>query len=400
MSLDPKPREGGLAAPESFDTLCVRGTGEPEAQTGAINTPIFLSTTFVQEGPGEHRGYHYSRAGNPTRKALEQSLALLEGARHAYAFASGSAATTAALMTLKAGAHVIVSDDVYSGTFRLLRQILSEFGVEATFMDLSEPARVAEAIRPATRMIWLETPSNPLLKIFDIAAVGEVARRHGLPLVVDNTFATPLLQRPLELGATLVVHSTTKYLNGHCDVLGGALMTNDDALAERLFLLQRGMGAVPSPFDCYMVLRGMKTLAVRLRHQVESARKLAEWLSGHPRVARVYYPGLPTHPGHALAARQMRGPGAVLSLEVRGGLPAVRAMIKSMRLFSCAISLGGVESLVEHPASMSHAATPAAVRQEVGISDQLIRLSIGIEGADDLREDLERGLSALETLKE
>jgi cystathionine gamma-lyase len=378
----------------SLDTLCVHGDCKPDTRTGAINTPIYLSTTFVQDGPGEHRGYHYGRAGNPTRTVLESTLAKLEGASHAYSFASGCAATSAMLLTLSKDSHIIVGDDVYSGTFRLLRQIMSEFGVEATFMDLGDPARIVAAIRPTTRMIWAESPTNPLLKIFDLSAIGQVARDHGLAFVVDNTFATPVLQRPLDLGATVSLHSTTKYLNGHCDVLGGVLLTNDAELADRLYLLQRGVGAVPSPFDCYMVLRGLKTLSVRMRQQVQNASALAEWLSAAPGVAKVYYPGLPSHPGASLAARQMRAPGAILSIDLDGGLAGVQAFLKELRIFYCAISLGGVESLIDHPATMTHAATPANVRHEVGIGDSLVRLSIGLESVDDLREDLERGLYA------
>jgi cystathionine beta-lyase/cystathionine gamma-synthase len=357
-------------------------------------TPIVLATTFAQDGPGVHKGYDYSRAGNPTRTALEQCLAALEGARHAIAFGSGCAATTTVLLSLQSGDHVLVGDDVYGGTFRIFDKVLAQFGIDATFIDMSDPARVAAAVRPKTRLLWMETPSNPMLKVFDIAAIAEVARARGIPLAVDNTFATPVLQRPLDLGATLVVHSTTKYLNGHSDVVGGAVMTSDDGLAERLHFLQKAVGAVPSPFDCYLVLRGLKTLAVRMKRHVESARAIADWLAAHPTVSRVHYPGLPSHEGHALAARQMKGPGGMISFEIAGGLPDASAFLRALRLFACAESLGGVESLAEHPAIMTHASLPPEARRALGIGDGLIRLSVGLEGAADLMADLERGFAA------
>src|SRR5580693_3253796 len=274
----------------SLDTLCIHAGQEPDPISGAVMTPIVLSSTFAQDGPGVHKGYDYSRAGNPTRTALEQCLAALEGATHGIAFGSGCAATTAVLLTLKSGDHVLVGDDVYGGTFRIFDKVLKQFGVDATFLDMSDPARVREAMRPNTRLVWMETPSNPMLKVFDIAALAELSRARGIPLAVDNTFATPMLQQPLALGATLVVHSTTKYLNGHSDVVGGAVMTSDDALAEKVHFLQKSVGGVPSPFDCYLVLRGLKTLAVRMKRHVESAEVLAEWLAAHPRVVRVHYP--------------------------------------------------------------------------------------------------------------
>jgi cystathionine beta-lyase/cystathionine gamma-synthase len=357
-------------------------------------TPIVLATTFAQDGPGVDKGYDYSRAGNPTRTALEQCLAALEGASHAIAFGSGCAATTAVLLSLKSGDHVLVSDDIYGGTFRIFERVLAQFGVEATFIDMSEPSRVAPAMRPSTRLVWIETPSNPMLKILDIAAIAEVARSRGVPLAVDNTFATPVLQRPLHLGATLVVHSTTKYLNGHSDVVGGAVMTSDDALAEKLHFLQKAVGAVPSPFDCYLVLRGLKTLAVRMKRHVESARAVADWLKAHSKVSRVHYPGLPSHDGHALAARQMKGPGGMISFDLDGSLAQARAFLRALRVFACAESLGGVESLAEHPAIMTHASLPADARRALGIGDGLIRLSVGLEDPGDLLDDLQRGFVA------
>ncbi len=377
-----------------FDTLCIHAGQEPDPIHGAVMTPIVLSSTFVQDGPGAHKGYDYSRAGNPTRTALEGCLAALEGAKHGVAFGSGCGATTSVLLSLKSGDHVLVGDDVYGGTFRIFDKVLKQFGVEATFLDMSEPARVREAVRPNTKMIWLETPSNPMLKIFDIAAMAEIARAASLVLAVDNTFATPALQSPLALGATLVVHSTTKYLNGHSDVVGGAVMTSDDELAERLHFLQKSVGAVPSPFDCYLVLRGLKTLGVRMRQHVRAAESLARFLEGHPQVERVIYPGLASHPGHRLATRQMKAFGGMISVELKGGLPAASAFLKAMRIFVCAESLGGVESLAEHPAIMTHASVPKEAREALGIGDGLVRLSCGLEDEGDLRADLERGFHA------
>jgi len=382
-----------------IDTLCIHAGQQPDPVSGAVMAPIVLSSTFAQDGPGVHKGYDYSRAGNPTRQALEDCLAVLEGGSHAIAFGSGCAATMALILTLKSGDHVLVGDDVYGGTFRIFDKVMKSFGIDATFLDMSEPSHVTEAIRPSTRMIWMETPSNPMLKIFDIAAIADIARKANLPLVVDNTFATPILQRPLSLGATAVVHSATKYLNGHSDVVGGAIMTGDEALAERLHFVQKAAGAIPSPFDCYLVLRGVKTLAVRMERHVASARKVAERLTLHPQVARVYYPGLPSHRGHALASKQMSGPGGMLSFELRGGLPAATAFLKALRIFACAESLGGVESLAEHPAIMTHASLPAETRTQLGIGDGLIRLSLGIENADDLWGDIERGFAAANQAK-
>jgi cystathionine gamma-lyase len=378
----------------SLDTLCIHAGQDPDPVSGAVMTPIVLATTFAQEGPGVHKGYDYSRAGNPTRTALEQCLASLEGAGHAIAFGSGCAAATGLLLTLKSGDHVLVSDDVYGGTFRIFDKVLAQFGLGASFLDMSDPAAVDAAMRPDTRMVWIETPSNPMLKILDIAAIAAIARARGAVLVVDNTFATPMLQRPLDLGATLVVHSTTKYLNGHSDVVGGAIMTNDDSLAEKLHFVQKAVGAVPSPFDCYLVLRGLKTLAVRMKRHVENACVIADWLAGHTRVSRVLYPGLSSHKGHDLAAAQMKGPGGMIAFELRGGLAEASAFLRALRVFACAESLGGVESLAEHPAIMTHASLPAEARRALGIGDALIRLSVGLEDAGDLMADLERGFAA------
>jgi cystathionine gamma-lyase len=375
-------------------TLCIHAGQEPDPVSGAVMTPIVLASTFVQDGPGNYKNYDYSRAGNPTRTALEGCLAALEGAKHGIAFGSGCAATTALLLTLKSGDHVLCGDDVYGGTFRIFDKVMKQFGVSSTSMDMSDPKKVEAAVRPETKMIWMETPSNPMLKVFDIAALADIAKKKNLVLAVDNTFATPMLQQPLALGATVVVHSTTKYLNGHSDVVGGAALTSDAALGEKLHFIQKSVGGVPSPFDCYLVLRGLKTLAVRMKQHVQSAQILVEHLGKHPKVERVFYPGLPTHAGHEVAKRQMKGMGGMISFELKGGIPASTAFLKALRVFACAESLGGVESLAEHPAIMTHASLPAEARKTLGIGDGLIRLSVGLEDVEDLREDLERGFNA------
>ena len=377
-----------------LETLCIHAGQEPDPIHGAVMTPIVLASTFAQKSPGKYDDYDYSRAGNPTRTALEKCLAALEGAKHGITFGSGCAATTAILLGLKSGDHVLCGDDVYGGTFRIFDKVMKQWGLEASYMDMSDTAKVKEAIRPNTRLVWLETPSNPMLKIIDIAAIAEIAKKAGAALAVDNTFATPMLQRPLDLGATMVVHSTTKYLNGHSDVVGGAVLTSDAALGEKLHFLQKSVGGVPSPFDCYMVLRGLKTLGVRMKQHVASAQTLVQRLSAHKQVERVFYPGLPTHKGHDIAARQMKGPGGMISIEVAGGLPAATAFLEALRVFVCAESLGGVESLAEHPAIMTHASVPAEVRATLGIGDGLIRLSVGLEDVDDLADDLDRGFRA------
>ncbi len=377
-----------------FDTLAIHAGQTPDIASGAVMTPIVLSSTFAQDGPGVHKGYDYSRAGNPTRTALEGCLAALEGASDAIAFSSGCAATTAVLMMLKSGDHVLSGDDVYGGTFRIFDKVMKQFGVSADLIDMSDVAKVEAALKPNTKMIWLETPSNPMLKIFDIERIAALAKKRGLLCVVDNTFATPYLQSPLALGADLVVHSATKYLNGHSDVVGGCVMTSNKELGEKLHFLQKAVGSVPSPFDCYLVLRGLKTLGVRMRQHVLSARTLAEYLEGHAQVARVIYPGLSSHPGHAVAQKQMRGFGGMISFEVKGGLPAASKFLKSLQVFACAESLGGVESLAEHPAIMTHASLTPEGRAALGIGDGLLRLSVGIEDVSDLREDLDRGFRA------
>jgi cystathionine gamma-lyase len=377
-----------------FDTLAIHAGQHPDPTSGAVMQPIVLSSTFAQSGPGEHRGFEYSRSGNPTRNALEACLAALEGGGEGFALASGCAATTVLLHTLRPGDHVVCGDDVYGGTFRLFDKVFAHLGVASHSVDTTDPARVRAALRPNTKMVWLETPSNPMLKISDVAAIAEISRGAGARLVVDNTFATPALQRPLDLGASAVVHSTTKYINGHSDAVGGFIATRDPELAERLRFLQNALGGVPSPFDCYLVLRGVKTLAVRMKRHNESASAIAARLERHAQVKQVYYPGLPGHPGHAVAARQMSGFGGMISFELAGGIEASRAFLKALRVFACAESLGGVESLAEHPAIMTHASVPAEARRALGIGDGLVRLSVGLEDEADLWDDLGRGFAA------
>ncbi|HSD21752.1 MAG TPA: cystathionine gamma-synthase [Anaeromyxobacter sp.] len=378
----------------SFETLAIHAGQSPDPTTGAIMTPVYLTSTYVQESPGVHKGYEYSRTQNPTRHALQDCLAALEGARHGLAFASGLAATDAILHLLEAGDHVVASDDVYGGTFRIFDKVYRRHGLSFSYVDMSDPANVERALTPRTRLVWIESPTNPMLKIVDLAAVAAIARSHGARTVVDNTFATPYFQRPLAHGIDVVAHSTTKYLNGHSDVIGGAVVTNDPELHDRIKFLQNAVGGVPSPLDSFLVLRGLKTLHVRMERHAENAFAVARFLEGHPQVERVTYPGLPSHPQHALAQRQMTGFGGMLTFVIRGGLDAARAFLENVRIFACAESLGGVESLIEHPAIMTHASVPRETREALGIADGLIRVSAGIESADDLLADLERGLSA------
>ncbi len=378
----------------ALDTLAIHAGQPPDPTSGAVMQPIVLSSTFAQESPGAHKGYEYSRSGNPTRNALEACVAALEGGEHGFAFASGLGASTTLLSTLSPGDHILSGDDVYGGTFRLMDKVMKPLGIDSSFVDMTNLDRVREAIRPTTKLVWIETPTNPMLKIFDIAKIAEVARGAGARFVVDNTFATPILQRPLALGATAVLHSTTKYINGHSDVVGGAVVTSDAAFAERLRFLQNAMGAVPSPFDCYMVLRGLKTLGVRVRQANTSAASIAAKLAAHPQVSLVHYPGLETHPGHAVAKKQMKGFGAMISFVLEGGLAESKRFLSALEIFSCAESLGGVESLAEHPAIMTHASVPEAQRRELGIADGLVRLSVGIEAEEDLWGDLERAFAA------
>ena len=377
-----------------FETLAIHAGQRPDPTTGAVMTPVYLTSTYAQSAPGEHKGYEYSRSQNPTRDALQGCLAALEGARHGLAFASGLAATDALLHLLEAGDHILASDDLYGGTFRILDKVWRRHGVEVTQIDMSDPRNVERGLRKNTRLVWIESPTNPMLKIVDLRAVATIARAHGARTAVDNTFATPFFQRPLELGIDVVTHSTTKYLNGHSDVVGGAIMTSDDALHDRLKFLQNAVGNVPGPLDCFLVLRGLKTLHLRMARHAENALALARYLEAHAQVKKVTYPGLASHPQHALAARQMKGFGGMLTFVIRGGLPAARAFLSSLRIFALAESLGGVESLIEHPAIMTHASVPKAARDELGIADGFIRVSCGIENVEDLIADLERGFAA------
>lgn len=376
-----------------FATKAVHAGQAPDPATGAIMTPIFQSTTFVQASPGKHQGYEYARTGNPTRTALETNLAALEGAGHGICFASGMAATDAVVRLLKAGDHVVASDDLYGGTYRLFTQVFARFGMEFSFVDLANPEAVEGAISPATRMIWIETPTNPLMKVVDIARLAEQARAASALVAVDNTFATPYLQQPLALGAHLVVHSLTKYLGGHSDVIGGAVLTDDAELGSRLHYLQNATGGVPGPLDCFLVLRGTKTLHLRMEQHSRNGMQVAEYLAEDPRVGHVYYPGLPDHPQHALAARQMSGFGGMVSFELKeDSMERAKKFCESTHIFALAESLGGVESLIEHPAIMTHASVPQDVRLRYGLRDGLIRLSVGVEDGDDLVDDLRQAL--------
>jgi cystathionine beta-lyase/cystathionine gamma-synthase len=363
----------------------------PDPATGAVVQPIHLATTFAQQGVGKHKGFEYSRSGNPTRAALEECLAGLEDAKHALAFSSGLGAETTLMLLLSPGDHVVYMEDVYGGTFRLFDKVLKRYGMTFTAVDAGDMDAVDRAITPATRLVWLESPTNPLMRIVDIDAVSEVAHSHGAMVCVDNTFATPYLQQPLHLGADLVVHSSTKYIGGHSDVVGGAIMTNNDELEKQLRFHQNAVGAVPSPFDCWLLLRGIKTLALRVDRQSQNAMEVAQALEKNKAVKRVLYPGLPSHPGHAVASRQMRMFGGMLSFEVADEAAALRTL-ERLKLFALAESLGAVESLAEHPALMTHASIPATERKRIGVGDGLIRLSIGVEDVADLIADLESAL--------
>jgi len=378
----------------SIETLAIHAGQAPEPITGAVMPPIMLSTTFAQDGPGKHKGFEYARTDNPTRRTMEHNLAALEGAKHAIAFGSGCAASTVLFHTLRPGDHMVATDDVYGGTFRILDKVMKPMGIETTFVDMTDIGNLEPALRPQTKLVFIETPTNPMLKLVDIEAAVKVAHGKNIPVCVDNTFATPVLQRPLDLGADVVVHSLTKYLNGHSDVVGGVLMTSDDALAEKLKFLQNSIGAVISPFDSFLVMRGVKTLPVRMERHCQSAAALAEWLERRPEVEKVYYPGLASHPQRELAERQMKAPGGMISFVVKGGLEGATRLLQAVEIFVCAESLGGVESLIEHPAIMTHASVPKENRERLGIVDGLIRLSVGLEGLDDLKADLDRALRA------
>ena len=378
---------------QGFGTRAIHAGQRPDPTTGAVMTPVYQTSTYAQASPGVIKGrYDYSRSANPTRDALEANLADLEGARHGFCFASGCAALGAVLHLLDAGDHVLLGDDVYGGTFRLVDAVFSRLGIRATRVDMTDPEKTAAAFTPETKLVWLETPTNPMLKVIDIRRTVEIAHRHLALVAVDNTFATPFLQNPLALGADIVSHSSTKYIGGHSDVIGGALLVSDDALADRIRYLQNAVGAVPAPWDCFLLLRSTKTLHVRMERHSANARRIAGWLEARDDVERVIYPGLASHPQHALAAEQMRDFGGMIALVLAGGLDRARRFLERVRIFTLAESLGGVESLIEHPAIMTHASIPAAERAALGISDGLVRLSVGIEDADDLIADLESAL--------
>lgn len=375
-------------------TLAIHGGQAPDPSTGAVMSPIYATSTYAQSSPGEHQGFEYSRTQNPTRFAYERCVAALEGGTRGYAFASGMAATSTVLELLDSGDHVVAMDDLYGGSYRLFERVRRRSaGLDFSFVDLTDTGAFEASITPKTRMVWIETPTNPMLKIVDIEAISAIARRHGLLVVVDNTFASPMLQRPLALGADIVVHSATKYLNGHSDMVGGIAVVGDSAdLAERMAFLQNSIGGVQGPFDSFLALRGLKTLPLRMKSHCDNALALAQWLETQPAVEKVIYPGLPSHPQHALAARQMDGYGGIVSIVLKGGFDAARRFCERTELFTLAESLGGVESLVNHPAVMTHASVPRERRERLGISDALVRLSVGVEELGDLQVDLERAL--------
>jgi cystathionine gamma-lyase len=380
---------------QQFATRVIHGGQHPDPQTGAVMPPIYATSTYVQSSPGVHKGYEYSRTANPTRDALQAAVANLEGGAAGFAFASGMAATSTVLELLDSGSHIVAMHDLYGGSYRVMQNVRKRSaGHDVSFVDLSQPSELEAAIRPNTRLVWVETPTNPLLKLVDLGAIAQIARRRGLLSVCDNTFATPFLQLPLQHGFDIVVHSTTKYLNGHSDAVGGAaVVRDDDSLRERLGYLQNAVGGVSGPFDSFLTLRGIKTLALRMERHCTNAQAIAEFLASHPRIEKVYYPGLPSHPQHSLAKHQMKGGyGGIVTAVMRGDLGDARGMLERCELFSLAESLGGVESLIEHPGLMTHASLPAAMRASLGISDGLIRLSVGIEHVDDLIADLRRAL--------
>jgi len=390
----------GVRIQHGFATRSIHAGQEPDPSTGAIMTPIYATSTYVQTSPGVHKGYDYARTGNPTRTALEACVADLESGARGFAFASGLAGMATLLDALDAGAHVVASDDLYGGTYRLFENVRKRSsGLSASFIDMADPAHVRSAIRPDTRMLWVETPSNPLLKLIDLAAVAKIAREHDLISVADNTFASPWIQRPLELGFDIVVHSATKYLNGHSDMVGGVVVIGGgprlEPLAERLAYLQNAVGGVSGPFDSFLALRGLKTLALRMERHCANAQELAVWLSTQPEVARVHYPGLASHPQHELAKRQMRAFGGMVTIVLATDLAGTKRFLERCRLFALAESLGGVESLIEHPALMTHGSIPPALRADLGIGDSLVRLSVGVEDVADLRRDLREALDAI-----
>lgn len=377
---------------KKFATIAIHAGQEPDPATGAVSVPIYQTSTYAQEGIGKHKGFEYARTQNPTRLAVERNLAALENGRAGFAFASGMAATNAVMTLLRAGDHVIVSDNTYGGTFRLFDKVLTKFGVEFTYTDAREPQNVEDAARPETRMVFIETPTNPVMSLVDISAVSEITKRRGIRLVVDNTFMSPYFQRPLDLGADIVVHSTTKYLNGHSDSIGGVVILNDEEDISAMAFIQNAAGAILSPMDSFLIMRGTKTLAVRMRQHDENGRLVAQFLSEHPRVEKVYYPGLKSHPQYELARRQMSGFGGMISFET-GSLANASRVLEGVRLCTLGESLGGVETLISHPATMTHASVPEVERNRLGITDGLVRISVGIEDAEDIIADLDSALT-------
>lgn len=378
-----------------FGTLAIHAGQNPEPTTGAVMVPIFQTSTYAQESPGKHKGYEYSRTDNPTRTAYQNCVAALEGAKYALAFSSGLASMDCIMHTLQPGDHIVCCDDVYGGTFRIFDKVFKPFGLDFTFVDLSDLKKAEAAFKPNTKILWLETPTNPMLKVLDIAALTQMARKKKVLSVVDNTFVSPYFQQPLKLGADVVMHSITKYMNGHSDVVGGILATSHETLYEKLKFLQNSIGAVPGPMDCFLVMRGLKTLHVRMERHAQNAMEIAQWLEKHPQVERVIYPGLESHPQHAIARKQMSGFGGMITFFLKGGLPEARRFLETVRIFALAESLGGVESLIEHPAIMTHASVPPETRKLLGIHDNLIRISVGIEDLKDLKADLENAFQAI-----
>ena len=376
-----------------FSTKAIHAGQQPDPTTGAIMPPIFQTATYAQNGLGDHKGYEYSRSHNPTRTALQECIAALEDGKFGLAFASGMAAETAILSLLSAGDHLVACDDLYGGSYRIFERVMRRYNVETSYVPAGNVAAYEQAIRPNTKLIWLESPTNPLLRLIDIQAVAEIAHRHNILVVVDNTFASPYFQQPLKLGADIVVHSTTKYINGHSDVIGGALVLNNEEAYESMKFYENAAGNVPSPFDAWLVLRGIKTLAVRMRQHDENARAVAKFLAEHPRVEKVYYPGLPSHPDYELAKRQMSGFGGMVSFQFKGVYADVDKLVRRFKVFSLAESLRGVESLVCHPVSMTHGSIPKEIREARGLTDILLRLSVGIEDAEDLLADLQQALA-------
>ena len=378
-----------------FKTRAIHAGQEPDPTTGAIMTPLYLTSTYVQSSPGEHKGYEYSRTSNPTRKAYEDCLANLEGGEFGFAFASGCAASTTVMHLLKHGDHVVASDDMYGGSFRLFDKVISNNGIDFSFVDLRDPAIFKAALKPETKMVWIETPTNPMMKLVDIKAIADIAKAKGVTVVVDNTFMSPYFQTPLELGADIVVHSTTKFINGHSDIVGGAVVCNDPQIAEKMAFLSNSMGGIAAPFDSFICMRSLKTLGVRMEAHQANAMEIAKFLNGHDKIDSIIYPGHESHPQFDLAQKQMKGPGGMITFYLKGGLKEARQLLENVKIFALAEILGGVESFIEHPASMTHASVPAEQRKMLGIEDNLVRLSVGIEDQADLLRDLETALSSI-----